>query len=169
MNTSRFPRFAIPAIVVISLLVFSKPGFGQDKQDQKAVLKTMIDSRQFFFTANSATTMKGRTIQLTGGGYDLILFKDTLIVNLPYYGRAYASSYPAANDMGVNFTSVDFTYKVDTVKKGGWSITIKPKRESKASSIYLSVSTGGYCTVRINGGNRDPISYYGTVTPLKAH
>jgi hypothetical protein len=111
--------------------------------------------------------MKGRTVQLSDG-YGLKLNKDSLQVDLPYYGRAYTTDYPPSSNQGIQFNSVQFSYVADTVKKGGWDITIKPKN-AKVNTIYLSVSTSGYCTVRIGSSNRDPISYYGTIRENTRH
>lgn len=135
---------------------------GQQKQEQNTTLKSLITSRQYLFTALSATTKKGKTVQLSGG-YGLTLNGDSLEVELPYYGRAYSTDYPPSSDNGIHIKSADFSYVADTLKKGGWDITIKPKNTT-VNSIYLSVSTSGYCTTRIISSNKDPISYYGTIT-----
>jgi hypothetical protein len=135
----------------------------QKKQEEYANLNSLVRSGQYRFEAMSATTMKGRTIQLSGG-YGLRINRDSLQADLPYYGRAYSTDYPPSSDNGgIRLNTTQFTYAADTIKKGGWDITIKPKN-SKISSIYLTIGTSGYCTVRINSSNRDPISYYGTVT-----
>jgi hypothetical protein len=93
---------------------------------------------------------------------------DSLSVYLPYYGRADNAGYQATNDMGIEFNSHDFTYTADTTKKQGWEITIKPKGV-KVLAIYMSISSNGYTTVRVNSKNRDPISYYGTITADLSH
>ena len=138
---------------------------GTDQKEQR--IKSLIDSKKYGFIAQSATSNKGRTVQLSTG-YGLNLIQDSLQVDLPYYGRAYNSSYPASDDVGIRFTSHDFSYLADTTKKGGWDITIKPKG-ARVSAIYLSVSSSGYCSVRISSNDRDPISYYGTITDHMVH
>ena len=144
----------------------SKAQSATDQHTQS--LKSLIDAKKYGFKAMSATSKKGRTVQLTTG-YGLNLNQDSLQVDLPYYGRAYTSSYPANSDMGIRFASQDFSYLADTTKKSGWDITIKPKGAS-VSAIYLSISSSGYCTVRISSNDRDPISYYGTITePMAGH
>jgi hypothetical protein len=143
------------------MALHSKAQTGKD-QDKPAV-RSLIESRKYIFNAQSATSQRGKTVQLTSE-YFLKLNKDSLNVDLPYYGRAYSTAYPGNNDIAMRFESHDFSYETDSAKKGGWEITIKPKKEPKASAIYLSVSDGGYCTVRIISNNRDQISYYGTIT-----
>jgi hypothetical protein len=81
---------------------------------------------------------------------------------LPYYGRAYTSSYPATNSP-LSFRSNHFSYVADTLKKGGWNIQIQPKENSDVNKINLDVTTSGYCTVRVSSNTRDMISFYGTI------
>ena len=144
------------------------PGKAQSNADEKKQkLQTIIDSKKYSFIAQSATSKKGRTVHLSSG-YGLSLIQDSLRVDLPYYGRAYTANYPSDNDMGIQFASHDFSYLADTTKKGGWSITIKPKGV-KVTAIYLSISSSGYCSVSINSSDRDPISYYGTIADYTGH
>jgi Domain of unknown function (DUF4251) len=159
-----------PGLVLTLLLAMGcLPGNAQSTADQKSQsLQTLINSKKYGFIAQSATAKKGRTVQLTPG-YGLILNSDSLHVDLPYYGRAYTTSYPSSrDDAGIKFNSHDFSYLSDTTKKGGWEITIKPKG-AKVSTIYLSISSSGYCSVRISSSDRDPISYYGTIADYTGH
>jgi len=162
MVNYKFNCVLTPVLLSLCLSGNAQSAAAQKKIDQDVQLKSLIESRQYRFVALSATSMKGKTVQLSTG-YGLILNKDSLDVDLPYYGRAYSTDYPPSSNMGIQLKSVHFSYVADTLKKGGWDITIKPK-DSKVVSIYLSVSSGGYCTVRISSSDRNPISYYGTVT-----
>jgi Domain of unknown function (DUF4251) len=150
--------------VALSLMK-SEAQSGSDQK--KSTISSIIQSRNYIFMAQSATTQKGKTIQLSYG-YDLKLMNDSLSVYLPYYGRAYNAGYQASNDIGVEFNTRDFTYSADTTKKQGWEINIKPTGV-KVSAIFISVSSNGYSTVRVNSNNRAPISYYGTITENPAH
>lgn len=151
-------------VIVLLLSLICLEGKAQTGKDQnKPEIKSLIESRKYSFNAQSATSQRGKTVQLTSE-YFMKLNNDSLQVDLPYYGRAYSTSYPPSNDMAMRFDSHDFSYVSDTVKKGGWEITIKPNKEPKATTIFLSVSKSGYCTVRIISNNRDQISYYGMIT-----
>jgi hypothetical protein len=167
MPNIKFARFG--SLLMTTLLTFlylcgkTQSQADQKKQEEYARLNTMVQSRQYRFDAQSATAKKGRTVQLSGG-YGLSIKKDRLDAELPYYGRAYTTDYPPSNSNGgIKFSSSDFSYVADTVKKGGWDITIKPKN-TKVNTIYLTITTSGYCTVRVNSNDRDPISYYGVIT-----
>jgi hypothetical protein len=157
-------RMLIPVFAIISVYGKAQSEADQKKQDQYANLKAHIDSKQYSFIAQSATTMKGKTIQLGSGGYFLKLNQDSLLVDLPYYGRGYSADYAGSSDMGIRLNTTNFSYAADTLKKGGWNIIIKKIQDSKVNTIYISVSASGYSTVRVNSNNRDPISFYGTIT-----
>jgi|SRR5579863_206889 len=166
MYSAKYNRLLLPLLMLICLQSFSQSDAEQKKQDQYNHLKSQIDSRKFRFHALSATSMKGMTRQLTGD-YFLKLNQDSLSVALPYYGRSFTADYPPT-DITTEFNSTQFSYKSDTPKKGGWNITIIPKNEPNASKIDLSITTSGYCTVRISSNSREPISYYGTITDYDA-
>ncbi len=162
MSPSKCSRLLLPLLMLICLQSFSQSSAEQKKQDQYNQLKSQIESRKFRFHALSATSMKGMTRQLTSD-YFLKLNKDSLSVDLPYFGRSFTTNYPPT-DLSIEFKSTQFSYKSDTLKKGGWEITIVPKNESNASKMSLSITTSGYCTVRVSNNSREPISYYGTIT-----
>jgi hypothetical protein len=162
MSFYKYSQPLLPILMLICLQSFSQSAAEQKKQDQYNQLKSQIESRKFRFHALSATSMKGVTRQLTSD-YFLKLNKDSLSVDLPYFGRSFTTNYPPT-DLSIEFKSTQFSYKSDTLKKGGWDITIVPKNESNASKISLSITTSGYCTVRVSNNSREPISYYGTIT-----
>ncbi len=149
------------------LFICSIHGHAQDStaNAQKTSLKDWISSKQYRFHAQSATSQRGKTIQLTSD-YFLLVNGDSLQLDLPYYGRAYTSSY-GSSDVSLRFKSNQFSYSMDTTKKGGWEITIVPKNEQKASKIYISTGASGYTSINVMSNTRQPISYYGTIEELK--
>lgn len=166
MSLYKYSRLLLSLLTLICLQGFSQTGTEQKKQDEYNQLRNQIDSRKFRFHALSATSMKGMTRQLTSD-YFLKLNNDSLSVELPYYGRSFTTNYPPT-DLTTEFNTTQFTYQSDTLKKGGWDITIVPKNESNASRIRLSITTSGYCTVQVSSNSREPISYYGTITDYDA-
>lgn len=164
MSIPRISRVLLPMFVTICLSSTAQVAADQKKQEYLAKLKTLVETRQYRVNAQSATTMKGRTIQLSYG-YNLKINQDSLHVDLPYYGRAYNANY-GSSDNGIKFKSTDFTYSADSAKKGGWEVTIKPNKETRVNNIYISITPSGYCTIRLNSTDREPISYYGTITDL---
>ncbi len=157
MPFTKITRLCFPFLFMICLNSRAQSGNEQKNPD----IKSIVLSKQYAFLVQSATTKKGKTIHLTPG-YGLILMKDSLSVHLPYYGRAYNTGYTSSDDSGIQFNSHDFSYTADSAKKDRWEITIRPKG-IKVTVMYLSISSNGYCTVRINSSDRDAISYYGSI------
>jgi hypothetical protein len=158
-------RLLLPLLAIVCIQVSAQTNADQAKQSKYQKLKRGIDAKQFHFIATSATTSKGRTVQLTGS-YFLFLGADSLTLDLPFFGTNYQSSghYGASKeDAGVSFHTHEFTYSADTTKKGGWDITIIPKNQSSASKIFLSVSTSGSTRLSVSSSSRSNMTYYGSV------
>lgn len=139
---------------------------GLHAQDKKLAIKSMVDSSQFVFHAQTAIPTQGPTRQLTSE-YDFSISRDVVISHLPYFGRAYSVTYGSA-DGGYNFTSKEFEYKSTARKKGGWQISIKPRDVPDFREFLLTVSENGYGTLQVASNNRQPISFTGYISELKS-
>jgi len=162
-------KIAPYACLLTSLLLFTAPV--TRAQDSTAVNKPgkgsaaeAIAAKRYLFTAQTATPMSGRVIQLTGG-YDVKLKNDTLVAYLPYYGRAFSAPLDATRG-GINFTSTKFTYVVKERRKGGWDIKIAPSDGGDVRSLAFTVSQDDYTTLQVTSNNRQPISFYGVVSGI---
>lgn len=134
-----------------------------DKKEQKqADIQKLIQSKNFVFVAQYASPLGGRQINLTSI-YDVKLSADTIVSELPYYGRAFVAPINPA-DGGINFTSTNFTYTVNDKKKGGWEITVLPKDTHDARQMFLTVSAEGYASLQVTSNNRQPIGFTGYIT-----
>jgi hypothetical protein len=160
MYSSRYYRLLLPLLTIICLQSIAQSG------NANAQLKTILDSKKFRFHATSATSQRGKTVQLTSE-YFLKLNGDGLSVDLPYYGRSYSSDY-GSTDLSIQFNTNQFTYDIDSTKKGGWNISIVPKNQPRASKIYLSITTSGYCTTQVTSNSRTAVSFYGSITAYDA-
>lgn len=134
-------------------------------QPDKSTVKTSVESKQFIFHAQTALPSSGRSRQLTSE-YDLRIFPDSLVSNLPFYGRAYSVPY-GSGDGGFNFTSTKFEYTATPGKKRGWDINIKTKDVNDFREFSLSLSDDGYGTLQALSNNRQPISFTGYITQVK--
>jgi hypothetical protein len=137
-----------------------------DKKAAEAALITKIITEQnYTFTAQSVTPMGGRFRQLTTE-YTVKVSKDTVISDLPYFGRAYSADI-GSSEGGIRFTSTNFDYQVTERKKGGWDITIKPKDVPDAQQLSFSVFDSGSASLQVTSTNRQPISFNGYVAEKK--
>jgi hypothetical protein len=142
-----------------------------DKKAAKAAdIKRIITSNNYAFKANYVIPMSMSPRALTSD-YDVRVSNGKLEVYLPYFGRAYAAPRDL-NDGGIKLTTTDFDYNAVATKKGGWDITIKPKRTplntvKDVQIMRLNVSNDGYASLQVNSTNRQPISFNGYIEEIK--
>ena len=146
-------------LLTLSLAFSLGLSYGQDTKETDS--KTLIEKQRFEFVAESANPMRGRSIFLSTG-YSFVVLPDSIMSNLPYYGRAFQASLDP-DDAGYRFTSTDFDYAVKPRKKNGWDINIKPKDVNHSPQIFLSISNSGTGTLRITSANRESISFSGRI------
>ena len=131
-----------------------------------ASVTTMLNEQSFVFKVQSVSPMKGGTRQLSPG-YTLSITKDTVVSELPYFGRMYQATI-GSSEGGLKFISTDFSYTSTPRKKGGWEIVIKPKENSSVQEMYLTVFENGNASLNVNCKDRQPISYNGEIESKKA-
>jgi len=147
--------------LVSSTITFAQDSKEEEKQKDAQQIENMIQSKNYVFIARSALPMRGRNINLTSI-YDLKVSGDTVISDLPYFGRAYSAPINPAEG-GIHFTSNDFTYNLTERKKGGWDITILPKDTRDVRQMFLTVSESGYASLQLTSNNRQAISFNGYI------
>jgi hypothetical protein len=147
----------------ILLIALAAIGALQIKGDQ---LAGMIKAQDYAFSAQTALPLGGRTKNLTLGYYDLKISKDTIVADLPYYGRAYVAPPPSGGG-GIQFTSTKFTYTATAGKKGGWNIAIKFSDGGDVTQMYMSISTDGYANLQVTSINRQAIGFNGIILQRK--
>lgn len=156
-----FIKTAAKLLLVVSFAIISIHADAQNKAQKNEQIKKLLESKIFVFTAQSATPMSGSMIQLNSE-YFLRVNKDSLESHLPYYGVAYQARF-GSTESPLHFTSTDFSLTMKESKRGLIEITIRPKKPDDPDQISLSVTSGGYATLRVISMNRQPISFYGTI------
>ena len=132
---------------------------------QTEVFRQLVEGKRYIFLAQSVSPMTGNIIQLTSL-YTFSVMPDSMISDLPYFGRVYQPSM-TASDGGIKFTSANFIYSAKERKKGGWEIKIKPKDVRNSPIIFLSISADGYAMVRISSADREAIAYNGRIEGVR--
>jgi hypothetical protein len=129
--------------------------------DAEISIQRMIEERKFVFVANTAVPLRG-IIQQLNYPYDLRLSGDSVIAELPYFGRAFVAPMdPTAG--GIRFISTNNEYTVQQRKKGGWDISVKPSGRTDVRQMNLTVFVNGQANLRITNNNRDPITFHGYI------
>ena len=148
------------SFIFLLLMTISVAGFSQDKKNDKALqVKESVENQHYIFVAQTALPLQGRVRQLTTD-YTLKVSKDTVIADLPYFGRAYSAPIGTSGG-GIQFTSTKFEYTSTERKKGGWNISIKPKDSQDVRELSLSISENGYVSLQVISNNRQAISFNG--------
>ena len=155
--------------VWLAILVFTcLPGIGlaqQQKKDRNAEIKKIVEAQNYVFKAQTALPTAGTTRQLTSD-YDLRISKDTVVSDLPYFGRAFTAPLNPSEGP-LQFTTTKFQYMVSNNKKGGWNVSITPKDLTDPRELIMTIFDNGSASVVVNSNNRQPISFNGYVTAKK--
>ena len=158
--------------------------FGVNAQTDKATTQRIVANKNFTFVASSAMPMNsaeinnilsrmpgangGGNINLSGSNYDVRISPDSLIADLPYYGRSFSAPIDRDN-AGYKFTSTKFSYENSTRKKGGWMITINPKDTKDGIRMNFNIMVNGYASLTVSSNTKQSITYNGyLVEPKKA-
>ena len=152
-------RFSFLLVALTMSFAVTAQDGREEKSAEKNVIKSMIDSRQYVFKAQSVLPSRGRTVQLNSE-YDLKVSADTVRSYLPYFGRAYSAPIGSRGG-GYDFTSNQFEYVQNDRKKGGWNIVIRPNDVNDVREMYLTIFENGSASLRVVSNNREPISYNG--------
>jgi hypothetical protein len=147
---------------ILCLIAFD--GYSQNDKNQggEEQVKSLIEKKNFRFSALTVNPARGRLRNLTPGNYFIAVSPDSLVVDLPFFGRAFTAPIGASSG-GFNFTSPEFDYRVADTKDGGWDITLSPKKND-VRKITLLISKGGNTTAIVNSNSRQTISYNGFIT-----
>ena len=152
-------------LAMIAFALFPLTTEAQNKKDKKEQIKRLIEAQNYVFKAQSALPTGGATRQLTSD-YDLRISKDTILSDLPYFGRAFTAPLNPSEGP-LRFTSTEFQYSVANRKKGGWNVTITPKDVQDPKQLNISIFDNGTASVVVTSYNRQPISFNGYVTAKK--
>ena len=124
-----------------------------------------ITNDNWIFVADRALPQRGRSRNLTGQ-YEVRCSKDTIIVYLPYFGRAYSGPVMETRSP-LDFKTTDFTISKEQNDKGRWNITIRPKDYREVQSFDFMLFNNGSAQLNVQLTSRSSISFNGNVKPGK--
>jgi hypothetical protein len=146
--------------IIASLLAFTLPVEAQDN-DTSRPINDWIGNRHFIFRAQSATPQTGGFIQLTSL-YDIRISNDSVISNLPYYGRAFVAPINP-QDGGLTFTTTDIDYGSKKAGDDKWEVNITAKALRDNYKLFFTIYTNGQAQLQVTSNNRQPIRFDGYV------
>lgn len=157
-----FNRYFFLLLLASITLQFTYAQDTKKDDPKKAEVQNLIQSKEYVFVAQSVLPLSGRSMNLTSL-YNLKVNGDTIVSDLPYFGRAFVAPINPAEG-GIHFTSTDFSYDVKNRKKGGWEISIIPKDAKDVRQLFLTISEDGYASLQVTSNNKQSIGYNGYVT-----
>ncbi len=139
----------------------------------------LLESGNFSFQAQRANPMNMDVVNIMNTfpnssssriltldpGYGVDFSKDSLTVNLPYFGRLYvANPNPTKNDL--DFVTKDFTINKSksNAKKTIWVIDVN--QPQNVQQLFLEVYKNGKAYLSLNSRDRQAISYDGYITKV---
>ncbi len=133
----------------------------KERKEAKAKeVASLIDNKNFMFTAQQAIPMSGPSINLTSD-YHLILTADSAKAHLPFYGVAYQAEY-MERDGGIKFNEPMSNYKMN-IKKGIHNISFTVNSPKDQYNCAVSISKSGYATLHISCNKKQTIQYSGFI------
>lgn len=148
---------------ILSILLLTSCKTTSLSKDESFIqLKNQIDSANYIFRPKSVMPVGGSSINLSST-YSLKVTKDTIIADLPYFGRAYSASL-GNSDVGIKFISTDFTYKsIFNNSKNKWNVKIITNDTKGRIELSLAINSSGYGTLSIYDPSRQVVIFYGII------
>lgn len=127
---------------------------------EKGEVGNMVKDTNFLFEVETVNPLRGRPRNMGTGVYTVKINGDTLSTYLPYIGRSHVAPVNV-NEIGIKFTTHEFTYIVEQKSDKEWRITIEPKDISEVQKMFFTIFTNGNTSLNIVSTHRDPITYRG--------
>lgn len=144
------------------LVTFSKAQSPQHKDSLIATaIKTLLDKHTFRFFVQAVVPPGGQTTSVPGENYTFRVKGDSLLVNLPYYGKS-NQAYADNSQLGFIFKWGQFDYKLEERKKG-WNVTFRRRNSPDVSYMVLNVLRSGAATLYVEPRSKQPITYMGNI------
>ncbi|WP_066217854.1 DUF4251 domain-containing protein [Formosa haliotis] len=138
----------------------------KEKEAQEfANMKTLIDTKQYTFEGDWATTQSGKRITLIGNPNYLNIDKTKAKAELPFFGVA--QSIPYGGDGGIKFDGELKNYEVSyNDKKRIVIVNFSATNGTETFDCTLRIYGPETTTLNINSTNRNTINYDGRIKPL---
>ena len=157
-------------------LFLASPSIAQTKKELKAAkkqeeyisTKELINSKQYEFTGEWATSNRGRRINLMSNPTYMKIDNTSADGFFPFFGTGYSGAAYASGGGGIEFKNELENYNVSfNDKKYEISITFKVKGENDYYDILVRVFAGGNTSITISSNNRSTMNYSGNTKTLE--
>ena len=133
-----------------------------DAQENDSLVQRRIRAQQFIFMPLQCSS-PSTSMSVLSRDYKLEVSTDSVIANLPYFGKSYTPQMGGSNEENtLVFSTTDFKYSADLKKKGKWEIEILPK-DTRGVRVYLTIFSNGEAQMDITSPRRETMTYKGYV------
>jgi len=148
----------------------------QTKKEQKQAkalkefeaTKTLVESEEFEFQADWATTAKGKRISLTSNPNFVKYSKDSVDIYLPYFGTITSGGASLSGDGGIVCKGPRDKFKMSVNdKKQKITIDFEVSDRNDTYKFNMSVYKSGSTFINVNSNYRNTISYDGKIKSSK--
>ena len=158
---NRKKLFSILTLLLV-LVVFGGCVSSEQRAAQKAEfakkVKVALDKREYKIIINRMLPMQGGSKNVSYG-YSVEVRNDSLLSNLPYFGRAY--EVPYGGGKGLSFDAPIGNYHETKANNGSRQIVIDLKNEEDNYTYRITVFDNGSSSIQVQSRKRDNISYTG--------
>ncbi|MDN3641746.1 DUF4251 domain-containing protein [Lutimonas halocynthiae] len=157
--------------MLINTIVFAQSKKELKKeQEQKEYQKiaALIESQNFEFEADWATSQSGRRVNLISNSNFLRIKNDSAQIYLPYFGTLTSGVAAMTNDGGVEFSGLIENYEMTVDdKKQKISVKFNATTKNDTFNFYLTIFRGGNTLTNLNSNFRSAIKYDGITREIK--
>ncbi len=134
----------------------------EKKLEGYAKVKELVTGRDFIFDAKRAFPTGYKSVDLTTNPGTIEVMNDSVVADLPYFGRAYTSSY--GGDSGLKFEGKIKDEDIEYLdKKFMLRYSFKVNGENDSYNVSMEISYDGNASVNVISQNRNAISYHGII------
>ncbi len=160
-----FPAVTVVAVVLLSVVMASCSTSGRavgasQPSAAAAEMREALESRSYVIDVETASPQRGGLIPLTGM-YELKVDGDSVISYLPYFGRAYRSTFRTGSPL--DFTGQATGYRQVQTRKKTTLIDFDTKNADESLHYRIEVFDGGRASISVTGIYRERISFEGTL------
>ncbi len=163
-------------LLIALIILYSATAFSQSKKELKAeesakefkAMNDLIDSKNYEFQADWATSQNGRRFNLNINANMLIVKNDSANIYLPYYGTMTSGGAAMTSDGGIKFYGpIDSYSKTIDEKKQKINVKFNANTATDRFEFNITVFKGGNTLVILNSNYRSVIKYDGSTREIR--
>lgn len=148
----------LTAMIMSSCTVMDGTTSSAMQAETAAAVSDALTERNYTIGVETAYPRGGRMISLTGI-YELKVREDNVVSYLPYFGRAYRTTFGTGSPL--DFTGTITGYKQTSDNKGLTRIDFDTRNDNDMLHYRIEVSDDGRATINVTSQYRDGIRFEG--------